>query len=138
MQLIFGFISIDYCHRSGFESCLTALQREAKLALFILQYRGYSMNAPTNNPKLLAWVDEITKMTQPDSVVWCDGTKAEYDSLIRTAVEEGLATPLPKRPNSFCSDPIPPMWLALRIAPISHPDPKRMPARPTTGSIPLN
>ena len=25
------------------------------------------MNAPTKHAKLLAWVDEITKMTQPDS-----------------------------------------------------------------------
>jgi phosphoenolpyruvate carboxykinase (GTP) len=59
------------------------------------------MTVPTDNTKLLAWVDEITKMTEPDSVVWCNGTKAEYDSLIRTALQEGLATPLPKRPNSF-------------------------------------
>ena len=59
------------------------------------------MTVPTDNTKLLAWVDEIAKMTEPDSVVWCNGTKAEYDSLIKTAVQEGLATPLAKRPNSF-------------------------------------
>ncbi len=59
------------------------------------------MNAPTNHAKLLAWVDEITKMTQPDAVVWCDGTKAEYDRLIKAAVNAGLATPLAKRPNSY-------------------------------------
>jgi phosphoenolpyruvate carboxykinase (GTP) len=55
----------------------------------------------TNNPKLLAWVDEMTKLTQPDDVVWCDGTKAEYDALIKLAVDGGLATPLAKRPNSY-------------------------------------
>jgi phosphoenolpyruvate carboxykinase (GTP) len=59
------------------------------------------MNAPTKHAKLLSWVDEIAKMTQPDSMVWCDGTKAEYDSLIRAAVNGGLAIPLAKRPNSF-------------------------------------
>ena len=59
------------------------------------------MTAPTKHAKLLAWVDEIAKMTQPDSVVWCNGTKAEYDSLIKAAVDGGLATPLAKRPNSF-------------------------------------
>ena len=59
------------------------------------------MTVPTDNAKLLAWVDEIAQMTEPDSIVWCNGTKAEYDSLIRTALQEGLATPLPKRPNSF-------------------------------------
>jgi phosphoenolpyruvate carboxykinase (GTP) len=59
------------------------------------------MNAPTKHAKLLAWVNEITKMTQPDSVVWCDGTKAEYDRLIKATVDGGLATPLAKRPNSY-------------------------------------
>jgi phosphoenolpyruvate carboxykinase (GTP) len=65
------------------------------------------MNAPTNHPKLLAWVDEITKMTQPDAVVWCNGSKAEYDAMIEIAAAGGLATPLAKRSNSFLfrSDP---------------------------------
>jgi phosphoenolpyruvate carboxykinase (GTP) len=59
------------------------------------------MTAPTNNAKLLAWVDEIVKMTQPDSVVWCNGTKAEYDAMIKIAVDGGLAASLAKRPNSY-------------------------------------
>jgi phosphoenolpyruvate carboxykinase (GTP) len=65
------------------------------------------VNAPTTNSKLLSWVDEMAKMAQPDSVVWCDGTKAEYDALIKIMVDGGIATPLAKRPNSFLfrSDP---------------------------------
>jgi phosphoenolpyruvate carboxykinase (GTP) len=65
------------------------------------------MSAPTSHPKLLAWVDEIAKLTQPDDVVWCNGSKAEYDAMIKLAVEGGLATPLAKRSNSFLfrSDP---------------------------------
>lgn len=59
------------------------------------------MNAPTKHAKLLAWVDEIAKMTQPDSVIWCNGTKAEYDRVMKKAVDGGLAIPLAKRPNSF-------------------------------------
>lgn len=59
------------------------------------------MNFSVKHAGLLAWVDEITKMTQPDSVVWCDGTKAEYDAMIKIAADGGLATPLAKRPNSF-------------------------------------
>jgi len=59
------------------------------------------MTAPTKHAKLLAWVEEIATMMQPDSVVWCDGTKAEYDSMIKIMVDGGLATPLAKRPNSF-------------------------------------
>lgn len=65
------------------------------------------MNAPTKNKKLLSWVDEITEMAQPDSVVWCNGSKVEYDSLMKGMVESGMAAPLKRRPNSFLfrSDP---------------------------------
>jgi phosphoenolpyruvate carboxykinase (GTP) len=59
------------------------------------------MNVPTRHAKLLAWVDEIAGMTQPDAVVWCNGTKAEYDSMIKIMVDGGLAAPLAKRPNSY-------------------------------------
>jgi phosphoenolpyruvate carboxykinase (GTP) len=59
------------------------------------------MSAPTKHAKLLAWVDEMTKMTQPDSVVWCNGTKAEYDATIKIAVDGGVAKRLAKRPNSY-------------------------------------
>ena len=59
------------------------------------------MTAPTGNAKLIDWVDEIAKMTEPDSVVWCNGTKAEYDALMKAALQAGLATPLAQRPNSF-------------------------------------
>jgi phosphoenolpyruvate carboxykinase (GTP) len=59
------------------------------------------MTAPTKNKKLLAWVDEIAKMCRPDQIVWCDGSKAEYDRLIKLMVDSGAATPLKKRPNSY-------------------------------------
>ncbi len=61
------------------------------------------MNAPTSHRKLLDWVDNIARMTQPDAVEWYDGSKAEYDRLIRITVDTGLATALnqDKRPNSY-------------------------------------
>jgi phosphoenolpyruvate carboxykinase (GTP) len=59
------------------------------------------VNSPTANTRLLAWVDEVARMTRPDNVVWCDGTKAEYDALIKITVDGGLAIPLAKRPNAF-------------------------------------
>ncbi|MBF0154399.1 MAG: phosphoenolpyruvate carboxykinase (GTP) [Magnetococcales bacterium] len=63
----------------------------------------------TKNAKLLAWVEEVRTMCQPDNVVWCDGTKAEYDHMMKLLVDAGLATKLDekKRPNSYAfrSDP---------------------------------
>lgn len=63
----------------------------------------------TKNKKLLAWVAEVEAMCQPDNVVWCDGSEAEYDRLMQLMVDTGMATKLneEKRPNSFLfrSDP---------------------------------
>jgi len=61
----------------------------------------------TKNAKLLAWVDEMANLCTPDKVQWCDGSKAEYDAMIKIMVDAGAAIPLSKRPNSylFRSDP---------------------------------
>ncbi|MGD0935468.1 MAG: phosphoenolpyruvate carboxykinase, partial [Streptosporangiaceae bacterium] len=66
-------------------------------------------SAETNLPKLAKWVHEIARLTKPDSVVWCDGSQAEWEGLTSLLVENGTFTRLnPKlRPNSFhcASDP---------------------------------
>ncbi|MDO4281836.1 MAG: phosphoenolpyruvate carboxykinase (GTP) [Peptococcaceae bacterium] len=36
----------------------------------------------TNNQKLLAWVDEMTTLCQPDDVVWFDGSKEQQDQIL--------------------------------------------------------
>jgi phosphoenolpyruvate carboxykinase (GTP) len=59
------------------------------------------MNFPTKHAGLLDWVEEISRMTQPENVVWCNGSKAEYDAMIQIAVDGCLAIPLAKRPNSY-------------------------------------
>jgi phosphoenolpyruvate carboxykinase (GTP) len=67
------------------------------------------MSAPTTNQKLLDWVKEVEEMCTPDQIVWCDGSKEEYDRLMQLMVDAGMATKLneEKRPNSFAfrSDP---------------------------------
>jgi phosphoenolpyruvate carboxykinase (GTP) len=65
------------------------------------------MTIACKNKKLLNWVAEIQAIVKPDRVVWCDGSKAEYDAMIKIMVDAGSATPLQKRPNSylFRSDP---------------------------------
>ncbi|MDX6350821.1 MAG: phosphoenolpyruvate carboxykinase [Streptomyces sp.] len=65
--------------------------------------------APTNHKKLIAWVGEIAELTQPDEIVWCDGSEDEYQRLADELVEKGTFKKLDpiKRPNSYyaASDP---------------------------------
>ncbi|MFD8147254.1 phosphoenolpyruvate carboxykinase (GTP) [Streptomyces sp. NPDC059708] len=64
---------------------------------------------PTTHQELISWVDEIAAITQPDRVVWCDGTEAEYERLCEELVAKGTFKKLDetKRPNSYyaASDP---------------------------------
>ena len=65
--------------------------------------------APTKHLKLVQWVREIAEMTQPDRVVWCDGSDEEWERLTSELVAAGTLKRLnpEKRPNSFyaASDP---------------------------------
>ena len=62
---------------------------------------------PTTHARLLAWVSEAAVMCQPDEVVWCDGSEAEYNRMMDLMIAAGSATVLKKRPRShlFRSDP---------------------------------
>jgi phosphoenolpyruvate carboxykinase (GTP) len=53
------------------------------------------------HPKVKAWVEEVAKLTTPDSIYVCDGSQKEYDRLMKSMVDSGLATPLAKKKNSF-------------------------------------
>lgn len=53
--------------------------------------------------ELAAWIEEVKEMCQPNSVYLCDGSKEEYDRMIKIMVDAGLATPLnqEKRPGCY-------------------------------------
>src|SRR5215469_9326305 len=57
--------------------------------------------------KLKKWVEDAAALMTPDSVEICDGSRLEYDRMIKIMVDGGLATPLKARPHSylFRSDP---------------------------------
>jgi phosphoenolpyruvate carboxykinase (GTP) len=63
----------------------------------------------TTNKNLLAWVDEVAKLCEPDSVYWCDGSEAENQRLLDEMVASGMATKLNEKKLPGCylfrSDP---------------------------------
>ena len=46
-------------------------------------------NAPTKNTHVLSWIDEMAKMTQPDNIVWIDGTDEQAEALRAQACATG-------------------------------------------------
>jgi phosphoenolpyruvate carboxykinase (GTP) len=48
------------------------------------------------------WVDEAASLTQPSRTVWCDGSKAEYDSLVQAMLADGTLLPLNPRTYPNC------------------------------------
>ena len=65
--------------------------------------------APTTHQGILAWVNEIAELTQPDSIHWCTGSDEEWEQLTAALEGTGTFTRLDPaiKPNSFyaASDP---------------------------------
>ena len=64
---------------------------------------AYPTRTGSTDPNLQAWVDEIARLTEPDAIVWCDGSKREANELSKLLVASGQLIRLnPEwRPNSF-------------------------------------
>jgi len=48
------------------------------------------------------WVDGAASMTRPSNVVWCDGSKQEYDRLVEAMLRDGTLLPLNARTYPNC------------------------------------
>ena len=38
---------------------------------------------PTKNTHILSWIDEMAAITQPDRIVWIDGSEQQLEELAR-------------------------------------------------------
>ena len=48
------------------------------------------------------WVEQAAALTKPTRVVWCDGSKTEYDTLIEGMLQDGTLIPLNQRTYPNC------------------------------------
>jgi phosphoenolpyruvate carboxykinase (GTP) len=56
----------------------------------------------TSNPAVLAWVDEVKQLCQPDRVWWCDGSEAEKVALTAEALRAGVLIELDQKKWPGC------------------------------------
>ncbi len=74
-----------------------------------LATQTHPTHAMTNHTALKQWVAQIADLCSPETIVWCDGSKDEYQRMLQVLVEAGSAQWLAadKKPNSILvrSDP---------------------------------
>jgi phosphoenolpyruvate carboxykinase (GTP) len=60
-------------------------------------------DAPTDHGRLVAWVDEVASLTEPDAVHWCDGSHTEWQQLAEKLIDAGTLVHLHEgaKPNSY-------------------------------------
>ena len=58
--------------------------------------------APTKNPHLLGWVEEMAKLSTPDKILWLDGSELERQELIAQAVVDKVLIPLDQKKWPGC------------------------------------
>lgn len=56
----------------------------------------------TTNAALKQWVDEVAKLTQPDSIYWCNGSDAENTTLVNQMLASGDLIKLNEKTHPNC------------------------------------
>ena len=61
------------------------------------------VNAPefVRHPKLIAWVEEIAKLTKPAKIEWCDGSEEENQRYIDLMIANGTMQALNQEKTSW-------------------------------------
>ena len=93
----------------------------------------------TNNKTVLAWLDEMKELVNPDKVVWIDGSEEQLEELRKEACSTGEMIKLNEEKLPGCylhRTPPSTTWPVWKAAPSSAPARKRTPAPPTTGWTP--
>ena len=87
--------------------------------------------APTTNPRLLQWVDEIAALCEPDTVHWFDGSDGERELLVKQLLAAGTFTALDpaKRPDSY--------WARSDPSDVARVEDRTFTARPSASSSKL-
>ena len=97
------------------------------------------VNAPefVRHPKLIAWVEEIAKLTKPAKIEWCDGSDEEYQRLIDLMIANGTMKALNQEKHlvRILQILILPTLLVLKTVLTSVLKRKKMPVRPITGKL---
>ncbi len=65
-----------------------------------------TLDSPANpndaSQALVQWVADSARLTQPDRIVWCDGSLSERQRLLDDAVKSGVLIPLNQRKRPGC------------------------------------
>ncbi|HSN18996.1 MAG TPA: phosphoenolpyruvate carboxykinase (GTP) [Gammaproteobacteria bacterium] len=56
----------------------------------------------TSNKALADWVADVARQTDPARIVWCDGSRAEYDRLVTEMLQSGVLLELDQKTHPKC------------------------------------
>src|SRR5262249_36429946 len=75
----------------------------------LCNFNDEEISAMPGTPALEAWVEECTRLTRPQRIVWCDGSEREYQDLVAAMLQDGTLLRVNESayPNSYLhhSDP---------------------------------